>query len=382
MNAQSRRSVWHAWLAALLVATASCSHRQSHVINIGFAAPLTGDQAAHGEDMLRGAQLAVNQANAQGDILPGYRVALVALDDQHNPTQAVSAAKKLVADADVLVVVGHLNSSCSKPASAVYHEARLLQINPISSNPEISRQGFDTFYRVCATDDLQGPAAAQFAVEQLQARRIFVLDDMTTYGRGLANEFVKVLPRLSVTLVGHEGITQGEKDFTPLLTKIKALDPDAIFFAGMFPEAALLIKQRKELGLRAQFMGSDGSYEAQLIALATPEAAEGIYLTAIGGDIQRVPTARAFVAAYEHAYGHIGAYSAYAYEATNLALTAIRKAGQADRQVVLAAMKTISAFSGILGVHTFDEKGDTRNRTIGVFTVHDGKFQFVTSVSP
>ena len=366
---------------AAALGAAGCG-RPAPVIKIGVAAPLTGDQAAHGLDMLHAAQLAVDEANARGELLPGYRVELAALDDQHNPTQAVSIAKKFVADPAVLVVAGHLNSSCTKPASAVYHEARLLQISPISTNPDISRQGFDTFYRVCATDDLQGPAAAQFAARTLHAKRLFVLDDMTTYGRGLANEFVKALPALQATLVGHEGITQGEKDFTPLLTKIKSLDPDVIFFAGMFPEAALLIKQRQELGLRAQFLGSDGSYEAQLITLATAPAAEGVYVTAIGGDIHQVPTARAFVEAYEQTYGPVGAYSAYAYEATNLALWAIRAAGRVDRPAVLAAMRGLAAFPGILGVHTFDAHGDTRNRTIGIFTVHDGRFQFVTAVNP
>lgn len=370
------------WVMAGLVALLAGCGRQVPVVRIGFVGPLTGDQAAHGQDMLHGAQLAVDQANARGEILPGHRVELVALDDQHSPTQAVSAAKKLVADRDVLVVVGHLNSSCTKPASAVYHEARLLHVNPISTNPEISRQGFDNFYRVCATDDLQGPAAAQFAAEQLRARRVFVLDDMTTYGRGLADEFVKALPGLGVALAGHEGITQGEKDFMPLLTKIKSLDPDVLFFAGMFPEAALLIKQRMELGVRAQFLGSDGSYEAQLITLATPQAAEGAHLTAIGGDIRQTPTAAQFVADYEARYGPVGAYSAYAYEATSLALWAVRAAGRRDRAAVLAAMRTLTAFPGVLGVHTFDARGDTRNHTIGIFTVRDGTFQFVTAVSP
>ena len=392
-----------ALLPALIVPAAGCGRSSGlPVVKIGFAAPLTGDQAAHGQDMLHGAQLAIDQANRINNILPGHRIELVALDDQHNPTQAVSVAKKFVADSHVVAVVGHLNSSCTKPASAVYHEARMLHISPISSNPEISRQGFDTFRRICATDDLQGPAAAQFAKATLGAQRLFVLDDMTTYGRGLANEFVKALPGLGVALVGHEGITQGEKDFTPLLTKIKSLDPDVLFFAGMFPEAALLIKQRQELGLRAQFLGSDGSYEAQLITLATPQAAEGVYLTAIGGDIRQTPTAKQFVADYEARFGPVGAYSAYAYEATNLALWAIKRAqrpqqtpqeasargesapayGVPSRQAVLAAMKTLTEFPGILGTHTFNAKGDTTNRTIGIFRVHDGRFAFVTSVNP
>jgi len=375
-----RPSTWWLSLALVGILTAACG-RRTPVIKIGFVAPLTGDQAPQGQDILHGAQLAVEQANAAGPVVPGYALELVTLDDQRNPTQAVAAAKKLVADREVVVVVGHLNSSCTMPASAIYHQAGLLEITPVSSNPQISRQGFENFYRTCATDDLQGPAAALFAVRELGAKRIFILDDMTTYGRGLANEFEKKAKALGATVLGHEGITQGDKDFTPSLTKIKAADPDLVYFAGMFPEGALLIKQRADVGLRARFMGGDGLYDAALIELATPAAAEGIYLTTIGSDIKQVPTARAFVTTYEQRFGPVGAYSAYAYEATSLAIEAIRRAGRPDRRAVLEAMKTIKDFPGLFGPHNFDARGDSMIRDIGVFTVKDGKFLFLKRAS-
>ncbi len=368
-----------AWLLAGVLWLTSCGPREP-VVKIGFAGPLTGDQAAHGLDLLRGAQLALEEAQRQGPILPGHRVELVAMDDQRSPTQAVSVAKKFVADPDVMAVIGHLNSSCTMPASAVYHTARLLELSPVSSNPQISRQGFETFYRICATDDVQGPAAAQFLMDQLQARRIFLIDDMTTYGRGLANEFARAVQEHRGQLLGHEGIPQGEKDFAPLLTKIKSLAPEAIYFAGMYPEGALLIKQRYELQVPAIFMGGDGLFEEALVQLATPQAAEGVYLTTLGGDIAGVPAAQGFVRAYEAKYGAVGAYSAYAYEAMNIVLWAIKTAGQKDRAAVLAAMKHLKEYSGILGVHTFNEQGDTRNRIIGIFTVRNGRFTFVTQV--
>jgi branched-chain amino acid transport system substrate-binding protein len=351
------------------------------VVKIGFVAPLTGDQAPHGADMLNGAMLAVEHANAQGPVLPGQRLALYPLDDQRNPTQAVTAAKKLVADPDIVAVIGHLNSSCTMPASAIYHQARVLQITPVSSNPQISRQGFDTFYRTCATDDLQGPAAALFAVRELGAKRIFIIDDMTTYGRGLANELEKKLGQLRVEILGHEGITQGDKDFNPLLTKIKALDADLVYFAGMFPEGALLIKQKADVGLGGRFMGGDGLFDPVLIDLATPQAAEGIYLTTIGSDIRRIPTARKFLDEYEARFGPVGAYSAYAYEATNIAIWAIRTAGRKDRAAVLAAMKTLKDYPGLFGPQSFDAKGDSLIRDIGIFTVRDGKFAFVSTAT-
>jgi len=351
------------------------------VIKIGFAAALTGDQAPQGQSMLHGAQLAVAQANAKGNILPGYRLELLALDDQRSPTQAVAVAKKLVADRDVVVVVGHLNSSCSMPASAIYHQARLLQISPVSSNPRISRQGFDTFYRTCATDDLQGPGAALFAVHELGAKRIFILDDRTTYGAGLAEEFEKKAKALGADIVGHEGITQGDKEFTPLLTKIKSIHPDLLYFCGMFPDGALLIKQRVAVGLDAKFMGGDGLFDRTLIDLATPQAAEGVYLTTIGSDLHQMPTARQFVQDYETTYGPIGAYSGYAYEAANIALWAIKAAGSKDRAAVLAAMKTLKDYPGIFGAQNFDAKGDSLIQDIGIFTVKNGRFVFVKTAT-
>ncbi len=369
-----------AWCLLFWITGCSGEHR-TPVIKIGYVGPLSGDQATQGQDMLRGSQLAVEQAKARGELLSGYQLELVALDDQRSPTQAVAAAKKLVSDPDVVAVVGHLNSSCTMPASAIYHQARMLQITPVSSNPQISRQGFDTFYRTCATDDLQGPAAALFAVGELGAKRIFIIDDMTTYGRGLANEFKKKLKGLGTEVLGHEGIVQGDKDFTPLLTKVKSLNPDLVYFAGMFPEAALLIRQRRDVGLGGHFMGGDGLFDHTLIELATPEACQGVYLTTIGSDIYKIQTAQNFVRAYEEKYGTIGAYSAYAYEATNLVIRAIQSAGRKDRQAVLAAMKTTKDYPGIFGLQNFDEKGDSLIRDIGLFTVEGGKFVFLKSAA-
>jgi branched-chain amino acid transport system substrate-binding protein len=366
--------------ALLSVPLAGCG-KSEPVVKIGFVAPLTGDQAPHGEDMLNGAMLAIEHARRDGPVIPGRRLVLYPLDDQRSPTQAVAAAKKLAADPEVVAVVGHLNSSCTMPASAVYHEARLLQITPVSSNPQISRQGFDTFHRTCATDDLQGPGAAAFAVRELGATRIFILDDRTTYGHGLAEEFKRKAQALGAEILGHEGITQGDKDFVPVLTKVKAVGPDLLYFAGMFPEGALLIKQRMAVGLSAKFMGGDGLFDPVLINLATPEASEGIHLTTIGSDVRQIPTAQAFVREYEERFGPIGAYSAYSYEATSIAVWAVRTAASADRAAVLAAIKTLKDYPGLFGPQNFDERGDSRIRDIGIFTVKDGAFTFVKSAT-
>ena len=357
----------------------SCSQTQSSttVIKIGCAAPLTGDQAQIGIDTCRGVELAVNEANQSGELIPGYRLELVSLDDQHNPAQAVNVAKKFVSDPDILGVAGHFNSSCTKPSSAIYHEAGLVQITPASTNPELSKQGFNTFFRMAATDDVQGPKAARYAAKQLNVKKLFIIDDRTTYGKGLADEFHKEAANLGMEILGHEGITQGDKDFTPLITKIKPLNPDLIYFGGIYPEGALLVRQARGVGIQTPFMGGDGLATPIYIELATAEISEGTYATMVGGDMHLVPAAEKFIHDYETKYGTLGQWSAYGYDTGNVLIAAIRKAGVKDRAAVLKAMRDIPSFPGITGDVIFDEKGDNKNQFIGIFKVTAGKLSYV-----
>ncbi len=354
-----------------------CSQDSGNKIKIGCAAPLTGDQAQLGIDTCRGVQFAIGQANEKGIGIPGYQLEVLSLDDQHNPAQAVNVAKKLVADPDVMGVIGHFNSSCTKPASAIYHEAGIVQITATSTNPDLSKQGFKTFFRIAATDDVQGPRAAHYAIEKLGAQRIFIIDDKTTYGKGLADEFEKGVRKLNVTVLGHEGITQGDKDFTPLLTKIIPLAPDFIYFGGVYPEGALLIRQARSLNIKATLMGGDGLASPVFIELATPEIAEGSYATMVGGDMKKVPAAQPFIQAYEAKYGELGQWTVYGYDAGNIIIQAIQKAGAKDREAVLGAMREIPSFSGITGEVVFDEKGDNKNQFIGIFKVEGGKLNYI-----
>jgi branched-chain amino acid transport system substrate-binding protein len=366
-----------------LFALASCGDVKSgETLLIGFVAPITGDQAYVGTGVLYGAQMAVEDANIKGPVFGNTKLRLLALDDQHNPTQAVLAANKLVANPDVMGVIGHFNSSCTKPASAIYHEGRLPQITPASTNPDISRQGFDTFFRVCATDDVQGPAAAEFVYSKLGLRRVAIVDDKTTYGQGLTDQFEKVFKRLGGAVLSHDGITQGEKDFTPLLTRIKAAVPELVFFGGVYPELSLLIKQADKLGLNVPWMGGDGVYDVTLIKLVTPEVAEGTYATMLGVDPRSLPEAQDFVKRYEARYGEIGSFSAYGYDATSVLIDAIRRAGMKDRKAVLEALKNTKDFPGVLGTINFDANGDAVGQSVGVFRVEDRKFKFIEEIKP
>lgn len=291
-------------LAQVLSACGPASNSTSSSIKIGCAAPLTGDQATIGMDMCNGVELAIEQANdfAQQSAVSGQtplQFSISRQDDQHNPAQAVNVAKKFVSDADVLAVVGHFNSSCTKPASAVYSEAGLVQITPASTNPDLSKQGFATFFRIAATDDVQGPQGAAFAVTKKGFKKIYVIDDKTTYGKGLADEFEKEARKLGAEILGHESITQGDKDFTPLLTKIKPLAPELIYFGGIYPEGALLLRQARALDIQSVLMGGDGIATPTFTELSTKEIAEGTIATMVGGDMHKVPAAGAFIALYE-----------------------------------------------------------------------------------
>ena len=347
------------------------------VIKIGCAAPLTGDQAQLGIDTCRGVGLALEQANQKGKGVSGYSLEMLALDDQHNPAQAVNVAKKFVADRDVIAVVGHFNSSCTKPASAIYHEAGMVQITAASTNPQLSKQGFETFFRVSATDDVQGPKAANYAAKHLSAKRLFIIDDKTTYGKGLADEFEKEARKLGLEVLGHEGITQGDKDFSPLLTKIKPLSPDLIYFGGIYPEGALLLRQARSLNMSATFLGGDGLATPIFIQLASPEIAEGTYATMVGGDMKKLPSASQFIKSYEAKYGEMGQWSAYGYDAANILIAALEKAAKPDREAALRALREIPSFSGVTGEVVFDEKGDNKNQFIGVFKVQEGKLIYI-----
>ncbi len=360
----------------------AASQEKSETITIGLAAPLTGDQAYIGIGVLRGAEMAVEDANIRGPVFGQTKIKLLALDDQHNPTQAVLTANKLVAEADAVGVIGHFNSSCTKAASAIYHESRMVQITPASTNPDISKQGFDTFFRVCPTDDVQAPAAAHFVWTRLGVKKVAVIDDKTTYGKGLADQFEIKFKQLGGTVLSHDGIAQGDKDFTPLLTKVRSQKPELVFFGGIYPELSLLLKQSRKIGLDVPWMGGDGIFDASLIELTGPSLAEGTYATMLGVDPHSLPEAQDFVKRFEARYGEVGSFSAYGYDATNVLIEAVRRAASKDRAAVLKEVRATRDFHGVLGLLNFDEKGDAVGKSIGIFKVEKGRFQFLEEFKP
>ncbi|WP_448588957.1 branched-chain amino acid ABC transporter substrate-binding protein [Thermodesulfobium sp.] len=347
---------------------------ESNVIKIGFAAPLSGSQAEMGTYLKNGALMAIDKINAKGGI-NGKKLELVAMDDKADPKEAVSVAQKFAADPSIVAVIGHLNSGASIPASAIYHQAGLVMVSPSSTNPKLTEQGFNNVFRVCTTDAMQGPFAAKFVKDKLKKDTAVVLDDKTAYGQGLADEFAKAFQADGGKVLMREGINQGDKDFTALLTKIKSVNPQVIYFGGMYPEAGQMVKQMKSLGMnKIDFVSGDGVEDPAFIKIAGADA-NGTYASNVGPAIEKVPGSKEFIDEYTKKFGNPpGPYALFGYDAALAVITALEKAPKPDRADVLKVMPTVS-FEGMLGKTSFDSKGDTTNKILTMFVVKDEKWQ-------
>ncbi len=343
---------------------------QQNVIKIGAAGPMTGDQAKMGQDIVHGVTLAVEEWNARGGVLT-KRIVIVTGDDRRDPREAVSVANKMVNER-VAGVIGHFNSSCSIPASKIYFEYKVIQITPASTNPQLTEQNYQTVFRVCGRDDQQGIIGAKFVLEKIKKRRIAILHDKTTYGQGLADEFKRNVEKEKTAIVcAYEGIIQGDNDFTAVLTKIKQKKPEVLYYGGIYPEAGLLVKQMKQLGLDAIFVSGDGVIDPEFIKIGG-EATEGTYLS-FSPSIEDKPSAKHFIEIYTSKYGEPGPYSIYAYDAANIILKAIDLARTTDCEKLAETIHQMK-YEGAMGEIQFDEKGDVLVAPYIFWTVKDGKF--------
>jgi len=346
-----------------------CVKKKEDVIKIGIAGPMTGDQAKMGMDFRNGVTLAVEEWNNRGGVL-GKKIELIIGDDQRDPKQAVSVANKFVMQG-VIGVIGHFNSSCSIPASDVYNRANIPMITPASTNPQLTEKGYRGVFRVCGRDDQQGKVAAEFVTSQLKTKKIAIIHDKTTYGQGLADEFKKFLGN-GIEVIYYGGIVQGDKDFKTVLSAIKNVSPELIYFGGIYPEGGLLVRQAREIGLEVPFMSGDGVIDPKFTEITGTEAAEGTYLT-FSPDPNNIPTAKAFIEKYKARFGEPGPYSIYAYDAINVMLKAIEAAGTTDGKAIMDKLHSLE-FSGALGNLKFDEKGDITVAPYVVWITKDGKF--------
>jgi len=356
-------------LCILVVATLfGCTHQDENVIRIGAAGPMTGDQSKMGIDLRNGVELAVQEWNEKGGVL-GKKIQLVSGDDQADPKQAVSIANKFI-NQKVNAVVGHWNSNCSINASTYYNTANIVSVSPASTNPRLTRQGYKTVFRVCGTDDQQGGVAAEFVLKTMKPKRVAVLHDNTTYGKGLADFFKQVIEK-DVQVVYYDGIQTKDPDYKAVLTLIKDKNPDVYFFGGVYPEAGRLVRQAKEVGMNISMVTGDGVYDPTFINIAG-KSAEGTYVT-FGKDPSGLATSKSFNDRYSAKYGPPGPYSIYAYDAANIILTAFQKTGKTDGLTVAEYMSK-NTFSGAFGEISFDKNGDVTRAPYVVWRVAGGKF--------
>jgi branched-chain amino acid transport system substrate-binding protein len=364
--------------------TGGAEPTESTVVKIGIGAPLTQGAVALGQGIKRGALLAINQANESDRAKElGIKFDTVDGDDQGDPKAGVNAANTFASDSALVGVVGHLNSGVSIPASKVYREAKIVQVSPASTNPALTKQGFENVFRTCATDDVQGPVGAQSAYEALGFKSAVVIDDSTPYGEGLAAEFAKEYKNLGGDIKFSEKTGDKDTDFQALVTKIKAANPEVVYYGGIYNAAALLSKQMSDAGIEAPLMAGDGIYDAEYINLGGAASVEGDYCTSVGLPVDKLPAGQEFMDAYKAAYPNdeIAAYDAYSYDAARVIIEAVFKVAEemgadkvttpAGRDAIIAAVAATD-FDGVTGNLSFDEFGDTNNKAITTYKVENG----------
>lgn len=326
-------------------------------VRIGLVVPMAVEAGRVGQSMRRAAEMAV----ADWSEKLGRKVDLVVGDDQFDPKQAVTAAEKLVREG-VWGVVGHFYSSSSVPASVVYNQAGVPMVTPTSTHPRLTEQGFQNVFRVCGRDDQQAVTAADFMLARLRARRIAVVHDRTDYGRALADTVVRSAERQAGRrIMATEMTAQGEKEFGALVTRLKTVEPDAVYFGGIFREAGYLVRQLRQAGVGAAFVSDDGVLDPEFVRIAGEDAATGTYLT-FARDPVRLPSARTVIQRFEAKYGPIGPYVLYTYDAAGVLLHAVQVAKprantQEELRKVIQVMHTTS-YPGSLGTLRWDRKGD------------------------
>ena len=360
---------------AIALAFAGTASAQQ-VVKIGHVAPISGPSAHLGKDNENAARMAIDELNAKGFTLNGKKATLqlISEDDGADPKQGTAVAQKLV-DAKVNGVIGHLNSGTTVPASKIYNDAGIVQISPATTAPVYTRQHFPGAFRVVASDAKLGSTLSKYAIDTLHAKNIAIIDDRTTYGQGVADEFAKGLKKPGIKVVGREFTSATATDYTAILTSIKAKKPDLIFFGGMDSVAGPMLKQLKALGINAVFMGGDGMCTDALGRLAGDGLGEGkVYCAEAGG--VKGPQEKVmddFRARYKKKFNmDVQLYAPYVYDSVMVMATAMQNAKSADPAKYLPVLKNIK-YEGVTGTIQFDASGDIKDGALTLFTYKGGK---------
>lgn len=369
---------------AVAAAFAGSVSAQELVVKIGHVAPTSGPDAHLGKDNELGAKMAIDELNAKGVTIGGKKAKfeLLAEDDASDPKQGTAVAQKLV-DSKVNGVVGHLNSGTSIPASKIYSDAGIPQISPSSTNPKFTRQGYKTTFRVVADDVHLGGTLGRYASQTLKGKSISVIDDRTAYGQGVAEEFEKGVAGSGGKVVGRQFTTSKATDFTSILTSIKASKPDVVFYGGMDSVAGPMLRQMKQLGIEAKFMGGDGLCTSALPSLSAGAMGDGQVVCAEAGGVEGAQKKGMddFRAAFKKKFDvEVQLYAPYVYDAVNVMVAAMVKAGSADPVKYLPTLAKTEGFKGVTGTISFDAKGDIKNGALTLYTYKGGVREQITVV--
>jgi len=356
-------------LALVLPVTSFTDAQSKGTIKIATQSPLSGGQAALGEGIKLGAQLAVEKFKGNLEKM-GYKVDLVPFDDQAKPDVGVANAKNIIADKEIMAVIGHLNSGVAIPSSEVYKEVNVVMISPANTNPVVTDRGYPNVNRVCGRDDVQGVVGAEFAHGTLKVKSVYIIHDKTQYGQSIAEFFKADSEKKGVKVLGFEG-TEEKSNFDPIITPIKAKNPDVIYFGGIYDQAAPFFKQAREKGVKSKFLGPDGMDSSDLTKIAG-KAVVGMHYTSAAGPASALPKAKAFVEDFKKKFGkNPEPYAAEAYDAAHIAILAIEQAakgGKVSREDVSAAVRKVK-LAGITGDIGFDAKGDRQKAAYFVLSV-------------
>jgi branched-chain amino acid transport system substrate-binding protein len=359
-------------VAAALVVATGAALAQDLVVKIGHVGPTSGSIAHLGKDNENGAKMAIEELNAKGVMIGGKKAKfeLLAEDDAADPKQGTAAAQKLV-DSRVNGVIGHLNSGTTIPASKIYNDAGIPQISPSATNPKYTRNGYKTTFRMVADDAQLGGTLGRYAVNTLKAKTVAIIDDRTAYGQGVAEEFEKGVKAAGGTAVGRQFTTDKSTDFTAILTAIKAAKPDVVFFGGMDAVAGPMLRQMKQLGINAKFMGGDGICSPELPKLAAGTIGDSQVVCAEAGGVEGEQKAGMdkFRADFKKKFNaDVQIYAPYVYDAVMVMADAMVKAGSAEPAKYLPVLAKTSGYKGVTGNISFDEKGDIKNGALTLYT--------------
>jgi len=339
-------------------------------ILIGVAGPITGSNAAFGAQLTTGAKQAVADINAKGGLL-GETVVLEAGDDVCDPKQAVSVANKFAADG-VKFVVGHYCSSSSIPASKVYTEEGVLQITPASTNPRFTDEGSWNTFRTCSRDDQQGKVSGHTLATEFKDKRVVILHDNSTYGKGIADETKKNMNAEGKQEVMYAAYVPGERDYSALISRLKQVGAEVAYIGGYHPEIGLIARQAKEQGLKLQILGADALQTAELWQIAG-DAAEGVMMT-FGADPRNRPTAAAVLQEFKQQNIDPEGYVLYTYAAVQEWAEAVAKAGTTDPHKVAETLKADGPWDTVLGPISYDKKGDVTKADYVWYIWHNGTY--------